>query len=161
MNPLRWSFRALMLLGACVCLALVGFAFYTQLAWGLEPCALCVRQRMAYLALAGVFVVAGLWAPTNAGGRKALGLLTACVAFAGAGVAGYQIWLKFFPPQMPVCKFQFMDLEPSLWQRFSTPTVECGASDWAFLGLSMPVWSLVWFLLLAAVALFAGLRTRR
>ena len=42
-----------------------------------------------------------------------------------------------------------------------TGSGDCGTVDWTFLGLSMPAWSLVWFLLLAAVALFAGLRTRR
>ena len=41
-----------------------------------------------------------------------------------------------------------------------TGTGDCGNVDWRFLGLSMPMWSLVWFLLLAAWALYAGFRAR-
>jgi len=63
MNPLSWSFRPQMLLGGLTCLALVGFAFYTQLYWGLEPCELCIHQRIAYLILAGIFLLAALIAP--------------------------------------------------------------------------------------------------
>ena len=42
-----------------------------------------------------------------------------------------------------------------------TGTGDCGNIDWTFLGLSMPMWSLVWFALLGAWALYAGLRARR
>ena len=37
MNPLRWSFRAQFLAGFLGCVALVGYAIYTQLYQGLEP----------------------------------------------------------------------------------------------------------------------------
>ena len=63
MNPFRWSFRAQMLSGAAVCFALIGFAIYSQLAWGLVPCPLCVFQRIAFAALGLVFLLAGLHAP--------------------------------------------------------------------------------------------------
>ncbi|MGO1893954.1 MAG: disulfide bond formation protein B, partial [Luteimonas sp.] len=41
-----------------------------------------------------------------------------------------------------------------------TGTGDCGTVDWTLLGLSMPAWSLLWFLLLGAWALHAGSRRR-
>ena len=37
---------------------------------------------------------------------------------------------------------------------------ECAKVDWTFLGLSMPWWSLIWFVLLGVWGLHAGLRRR-
>ena len=39
-------------------------------------------------------------------------------------------------------------------------TGECATVDWTFLGLSMPWWSLIWFVLLGLWGLHAGLRRR-
>ena len=41
-----------------------------------------------------------------------------------------------------------------------TGTGDCSAVDWSFLGLSMPAWSLLWFVLLAVWALYAAFRRR-
>jgi len=148
-----------MQLGSAVCLALVGFAFYTQLQWGLEPCELCIHQRIAYLILAGCFLLSALLAPRRARARRSLSVLTALAAISGAWIAGQQIWHKLFPPEMPTCAVSFDFVEnPSLWHQLFTATVECGIGDWVFLGLSMPVWSLIWFLLLAAWSLWVGFK---
>ena len=63
MNPFRWSFRAQFLAGFLGCAALIAYAIYTQLYQGLEPCPLCIFQRIAYAALGLVFLVGGLHAP--------------------------------------------------------------------------------------------------
>ena len=41
-----------------------------------------------------------------------------------------------------------------------TGTGDCGNIDWRFLGLSMPMWSMVWFVGLALWALYAGFKHR-
>jgi len=151
LNPLTWSFRPQMLLGGLICLALVAFAFYTQLQWGLEPCELCIHQRIAYLVLAGTFFLAALISPRARPARRNLSLLPALAALAGAYIAGQQIWHKLFPPAMPT-------ENPTLWHQLFTATVECGIGDWHFLGLSMPAWSLIWFVLLGFWALQSGFR---
>jgi len=166
MNPLRWSFRALMLGGAVACFALIGFAIYSQLQWGLEPCPLCIFQRLAFAALGVVLLVAGIHAPRGRGGRTAYGLLGFAAAAVGIGIAGRHVWLQMYPPGFATCGAPFAFMRetmdtPTLIQKVLTGSGDCGTIDWTFLGLSMPAWSLVWFLLLAAVALFAGLRTRR
>ena len=37
---------------------------------------------------------------------------------------------------------------------------DCSNINWQFLGLSMPMWCLLWFIALAAWALLAGFRRR-
>jgi len=156
MNPSVWPLRIKMLLGGITCLALVGFAFYTQRYWGLEPCELCIHQRIAYLLLAGFFFLTALFPPRA---RRSLSVLTALAAISGAFIAGKQIWHKLFPPTMPTCAVSFDFVEnPNIWQQLFTSTVECGVGDWIFLGLPMPAWSLIWFLLLGTWALWAGFK---
>jgi len=166
MNPLRWSFRSLMLTGAAICVALIGFAIYSQLAWGLEPCPLCIFQRIAFAALGLAFLVAGLHAPRRSGGRTIYGLLAFAAAAVGIGIAGRHVWLQMHPPGFAACGAPFAFMRetmdtPTLIQKVLTGTGDCGTVDWTFLGLSMPAWSLVWFLLLGLLALVGGLRARR
>ena len=166
MNPLRWSFRTLMLGGAVACFALIGFAIYSQLQWGLEPCPLCIFQRLAFAALGLVLLVAGIHAPRGPGGRTIYGLLGFAAAAVGIGIAGRHVWLQMHPPGFATCGAPFAFMRetmdtPTLIQKVLTGSGDCGTVDWTFLGLSMPAWSLVWFLLLAAVALIAGLRAQR
>jgi protein dithiol:quinone oxidoreductase len=164
-NPFRWSFRSQCMAGAAACFALIGFAIYTQLQWGLEPCPLCIFQRIAFAALGVVFLVAGLHAPRRAGGRAAYGVLGFLAAAVGMGIAGRHTWMQLFPPPMPVCGPPLDFLREtmsttSVIRRVLTGTGECGNIDWTFLGLSMPAWSLVWFVLLAAWFTWAAFRRR-
>ena len=41
-----------------------------------------------------------------------------------------------------------------------TGSGECAKVDWHFLGMSMPAWSLLWFVLLALLVLAAAFRRR-
>ncbi|WP_101926017.1 MULTISPECIES: disulfide bond formation protein B [Luteimonas] len=163
MSPARWSFRALFLTSAIVCFALIGFAIYSQLAWGLEPCPLCIFQRLAFAALGVVLLIGGLHAPRGVTGRRVYGLLGFAAAAVGIGIAGRHVWLQMNPPGFASCGAPFgfmretMDT-PTLIKRVLTGSGDCGTVGWSFLGLTMPAWSLVWFALLAIVVLYAGLR---
>lgn len=162
-NPLQWSFRASFLAGAGVCFALVGFAIYSQLQWGLEPCPLCIFQRIAFVALGVVLLVAGLHAPRQRGGRVAYGLAGLLASAVGIGIAGRHVWLQVFPPEFPACGPPLDFLRETLStghliRRVLTGTGDCGLVDWTFLGLSMPAWSLVWFIVLALWIAVTGFR---
>lgn len=166
MNPLRWSFRSRFLIAAAICFALIGFAIYSQLQWGLEPCPLCIFQRIAFAALGLVFLLGGVLAPKGAGGRRVWSWLAFVAAAVGIGIAGRHAWIQLNPPPIPSCGAPFAFLRdtldtPTLIQKVLTGTGDCGTVDWTFLGLSMPMWSLVWFVLLGAWALHTGYRARR
>ena len=154
-NPLRWPFRAQCLAGAATCALLLGFALYTQFQGGLLPCPLCIFQRIAFAALGVVLLAAGLHAPRGTGGRRAWGVLALLPAIAGIGLAWRHVWMQQLPPdQVPMCgpSLDFlMEAMPvtSVIRTVLSGSGECANVDWTFLGLSMPAWSLAWFVLLA------------
>ena len=166
-NPLRWSFRQQCFAGFLACAALIAFALYSQFQLGLLPCPLCIFQRVAFAALGAVFLLAGLAAPAGAGARRAWGVVVLLVAAIGAGIAGRHVWLQNLPAdQVPACG-------PGLdWMMQTMPVVgvlrdvltgsgECANVDWTFLGLSMPAWSLAWFVALGAWGALAAFTRRR
>ena len=164
-NPLRWSFRAQCLAGFAACAALIAFALYSQFHLGLLPGPLCIFQRVAFAALGVVFLLAGLHAPARPGARRAWGALALLAAAVGAAIAARHVWLQHLPPdQVPACgpgldwMMETMPVAGVLREVF-TGSGECANVDWTFLGLSMPGWSLVWFVLLGAWAAIAALAT--
>jgi len=166
MNPLNWSFRRAFGVCAVICAAFLGFAYYSQYQLGLVPCPLCEFQRMAFMAMFAVCLVAALHAP-RAAGRKVYGLLALLVAGVGAAIASRHVWLQHLPAdQVPECgpdlkymleAFPFTDMLKKVF----TGSGECAKVDWTLLGLSMPEWTLGWFIFFALGALYFGFRTYR
>ncbi|HEX7992229.1 MAG TPA: disulfide bond formation protein B [Stenotrophomonas sp.] len=167
MNPLRWSFRAQCLLGLLTCAGLLAFAIYMQIQMGLEPCPLCIYQRIAFAAVGVLFLLGALHGPSSRGGRVGYGVLTFLAAVVGIGIAGRHVYVQLLPKDLgsscgPPLSFLAETMGPfEVFRTVLTGTGDCGNIDWTFLGLSMPMWSLVWFVLLAGWALYAGLRTRK
>lgn len=166
LNPFRWSFRSQCLAGFAACAALIAFAIYSQFAWGLDPCPLCIFQRIAFAALGLVFLVAGLHAPRGATGRAVYGVLGFLSAAVGMAIAGRHVWIQSNPPEIPGCgpPLSFMRETMStsnVIRKVLTGNGDCGTVDWTFLGLSMPAWSLAWFVALGLFFLAAGFVGRR
>lgn len=165
-NTLRASFRSRFLLGFLACAGLIGYALYTQFHDGLLPCPLCIFQRAAFAVLGVVFLVGGLHAPRSAGGRRTYGVLALLASLAGVAVAANHVRLQHLPPdQVPSCGpglDYMLDAMPisGVIRTVMTGSGECANVDWSFLGLSMPAWSLVWFVLLAVWAAAAAFRRR-
>lgn len=160
------GYRQLALLGFLACAGLMAYALYAQHGLGLEPCPLCIFQRVAVIATGLVLLVAALHGPV-AGGRWAYALLASLAAAIGAGVAGRHVWLQSLPAdQVPACgpgldyMMEAFPLAQTLRMVFSG-SGECADVDWTFLGLSMPAWTLLCFLGLLAWALAMPLLARR
>jgi len=166
MNPLRWSFRVSFLLGFLVCAGLIGFALYAQYVLMMDPCPLCILQRVVFIALGVVFLAGGLHAPRGHGRWVYVALLV-LLAAVGAGIAGRHLWIQSLPPdQVPSCGAPLgymLETRAShggligVLAKVLTGSGEC-AKVQPILGLSMPFWSLLWFVLLALWALRAGVR---
>ncbi|MCC4612716.1 MULTISPECIES: disulfide bond formation protein B [Xanthomonas] len=167
MNPFRWGFRAQFLLGFLACAGLLAYAIYVQLHLGLEPCPLCIFQRIAFAALAVFFLLGALHGPRRAGARKVYGVLSFIAAGVGMGIAARHVWVQIRPKDMmsscgPPLSFLSETMGPfEVFRTVLTGTGDCGNIDWRFLGLSMPMWSMVWFVSLALWALYAGFKARR
>ncbi|KAF1709485.1 disulfide bond formation protein B [Pseudoxanthomonas kalamensis DSM 18571] len=166
MNPFRWSFRTQFLLGFLACVGLIGYAIWTQLHDGLQPCNLCILQRLAFAALGLVLLVGGLHAPRGPKARRGYGIAALLVSVVGIWIAARHVWIQSLPADdMVSCGAPLGFLGESVgWleavRQVMTATGSCGTIDWTFLGLTMPGWSLVWFVLLAAWAIYAAWKPR-
>ena len=157
--------RLLNFLALLGCIAAMAGALYLQHVDGLEPCPLCIFQRVGVMAAALVLLVASLHGPKRIGVRL-YGLLTALAAIGGGAVAIRHIWLQSLPAdEVPACGpglEYMMDVFPmqNVIQQVLAGSGECAEMDWAFMGLSLPAWSLVvfsGFLLLALIQIFRPL----
>ena len=88
--------RLLNFLALLGCIAAMAGALYLQHVDGLEPCPLCIFQRVGVMAAALVLLVASLHGPKRIGVRL-YGLLTALAAIGGGAVAIRHIWLQSLP----------------------------------------------------------------
>jgi disulfide bond formation protein DsbB len=150
-------------IGFAVCAALIAYALYSQFRLGLDPCPLCIFQRVG-IALTGVlFLLAALQNPRGAG-RTVYGVLISVAALATAAVAARHVYVQHLPPgSLPSCGAplgMLIKFTPMLQliKKVLTGSGECGEVNWSFLGLAMPAWVLLWSLALAALALRANLR---
>lgn len=161
------SFRAMFLAVLASCLGVLGFGLYLQHGLHLEPCPLCILQRIAFICIGLTALLAYLFNPGIVG-RMFFGLLTALFSAAGAGVAARNIWLQHLPPdQVPECGPGLGYLIDAFPLAKALPMVlkgsgECAEVAWTMLGLSIPAWALGWFLVffMAGVAAMF-LRERR
>jgi disulfide bond formation protein DsbB len=165
--PFAWSFRAQYLTGFILCVALLAYALYVQYGMLMLPCPLCVLQRIAFAALGLAFLVGGLHAPNGRAGRAAYGLLALVPAAVGAGIAGRHVLLQSLPAsEVPLCTNMGLDfmLEAMGPMKALSSVLsgsgECAKIDWTFLGISMPGWTLAWFVGLGLGALWAATHRR-
>jgi disulfide bond formation protein DsbB len=149
--------RAGYLLGFIASFGLVAFALYIQQKHSLEPCPLCISQRIAYMALGAIFLLAALHNPGQLG-RRIYGFLQFAAAATGAGIAARHIWIQANPDKVMVeCGvgfdylFESFPMQKALQLVFKG-TGECSSIDWTWLGMTIPQLSLVAF---AAFAVFA------
>ena len=155
---LKIKARIWFLLGALACLSLLSMGAYFQLGLGLEPCPLCISQRLAILLTGIIFLIAGLHNPGPVG-IKRYGLLGTLSALFGASISTRHVWLQHLPPeQVPECSpgISFMLQNFPLFDTVKlmlNGTGDCAKIDWTLLGFSMPAWTLVAFLSLATLSL--------
>ena len=142
--------RRLFALGAVLCAALIGAAIYLQHVVHLEPCPLCIVQRVLVMLLALVMVAAALHNPKGSG-RRVYAALVLLVALSGAAVAGRHVYLQNLPPdQVPECgpgMEYILDAFPigQALVLIFRGSGECAEVQWTWLGLTIPDWTLVAF----------------
>ncbi len=138
------------LLPAVACFALLGYALYVQYVMYLDPCPLCILQRVVFIAIGVLFVVAAV-KPVKGWGRTLLGLLVVLWCGMGLYLSGLHVWLQSLPPEeVPACgPGLYLVLEQSPFFEVLSNVLkgsgECAESVWDFWGLSMPAWTLIWY----------------
>ena len=144
------------LIGFVACFALVGLALWIQTRYSLEPCPLCISQRIVFMALGVAFLLAAIVNKLP----KIFAAIQVLTALGGAGVAIRHWWIQAHRESMVAdCgvgfdyMFENFPLEKALKLVFRG-TGDCAAIDWTFLGLTIPQMSLLAFVGFAAYAIY-------
>ena len=155
--------RQLNLAGFIACAGLMGYALFAQYQLLLEPCPLCVFQRLSVIGMGVFFLVSGIHDSSGRGSRIYAALI-GLISAAGAVVAGRHVWLQHLPPdEVPTCGpgFNYIIDSFPLGEALSMifrGSGECADVDWIFFGLSMPAWTLIWIVGLGGFGIWTNLR---
>ncbi len=163
----RWPQRSLHAAIALASAAALAVGYGLEWTLGLEPCPLCMSQRLMFFGIAA----AALAAAALASPRWRLAATSACIAFAlfGAAIALRQLWLQSLPAdQVPACGptlAYMIDVLPlsTLLEAMLLGDGNCAEVSWRMLGISIPGWALVGFtgLGLASAGLWGNAWLRR
>jgi disulfide bond formation protein DsbB len=141
----------------------LGFAYVAEVAYGIEPCELCLWQRVPY-AVAGLLAVAALLAPSR---RWRVSALAACgAAFAaGMGIALYHVGVEQHWWASAACAAG-SDKVPATVEALramltAPPPKPCDALDWTLFGVSMATYNVAASAALAAGAFWAAEKIRK
>ena len=154
-----FSGRSGYLLGFIGCFGLVAVALIIQTQYHLEPCPLCISQRILFMSLGLLFLLAAFIKP-NTILKKIFTILQVLTALGGSGVAIRHWWLQAHRESIIAdCgvwfdyMFDNFPLKKALTLVFRG-TGDCAAIDWTFAGLSIPQLSLIAFISFAGYALY-------
>lgn len=156
--------RALNALQAFTGILLIFVAvFYFQNHLELEPCYLCITQRVFVIAIALVCALA-VWHNPGQRGQKIYASISTILAVIGSYFSLKQLWLQGLPEdQVPACGipvdylFDAFSLSEAL-SLLLKGDGNCAEVQWQLLGLSMPGWVLVAFVGYALLGIFQFIR---
>ena len=157
------SSRTLFLLAFVGCLLIMAGALYLEHVVGLQPCPLCVVQRVCVMLFGLLCLLAAVHGPGMLGQRLYAGLLM-LITLTGAGTAARQVWLQSVPAdQLPSCippLDYLMDTLPfqDIVQVVLHGSADCAEVSWTLFTLSVAEWSLLAFVGMLVFALLQMFR---
>jgi disulfide bond formation protein DsbB len=136
--------------------AALGTAYAAEFGFGLEPCPLCLYQRVPYWIAAAL----GLAALATPAGRLRTTMIAAAglVFLAGAGIAFYHVGVERHWWASAVCGTEIetgLSVEQLAERLMATPPQSCDQINWSLFGISMATYNAA-FSLVLAVGTFAG-----
>lgn len=158
LEKLKFNSRIWFFLGFLGCVFLLSMGAYFQFVQGLDPCPLCISQRIAILLTGLVFLGAAIHNPGQTG-TKVYAIAGTVMALCGAAISTRHVWIQHLPAdKVPECGpgleyvMQNFPLSETVKLMLSG-TGDCAKVDWTMLGFSMPAWTLLAFLMLATLSL--------
>ena len=160
----KLSTRTHSFIGFFGCNLLMAYALYAEHFLGLEPCPMCIFQRVSVILLGLVFLIGTL--PLNSRlSRLFISSLVFITSLPGILVASRHVWLQNLPQEkVPGCGpgLDFMMENFPLAEVFEmvfSGSGECANIDWSFIGLSMPAWVIISLTILAIYGVWSNLRS--
>lgn len=146
-------------LGFLACFGIVAMALVIQTQNNLEPCPLCISQRIVFMCLGVLFLLSG-WGPAQHWFKKLLTLVQVLTALGGVGVAIRHWWLQAHREYVIAdcgVGFDYMFENFPLQKAFTLifrGTGDCAAIDWTLFGLSLPQLALICYVFFAFYAVY-------
>ena len=157
------SIRTLNLCLFLVATSMILVALYMQHQMDLNPCYLCIVQRV-FVILTGLIALLAFAHNPASKGQKRYAAATSLSALAGAGFSIRQLWLQGLPEEkVPACGppadylFDALPIAEALPMLLSGDG-NCAEVQWTFLSLSIPAWTLVAFVAMALLGSYQLLR---
>lgn len=157
--------KTLYLLIFLACVGLLASAYYFEYVLYLDPCPLCMMQRIAVL-LVGLVGLSGFLLSGTLMKQMIHGVLMILASGFGMAVAGRHIWIQNLPEdEVPTCgpSLEYM-VDTLPWAEVLTIMLRgngnCADTQWSFLGLSMPEWVMVWFAGFALAGVYALIQAK-
>ena len=151
------------ILGAVACFATVALALLIQTKYNLEPCPLCITQRMFFMGLGVLFLIGAFVKPASLL-QKIFTFLQVVTALGGAGWAIRHWYLQANKESMVAdcgVGFDYMFENFPLKKMFTLifkGTGDCATIDWTFLGLTLPQLALITFIAFGVYAVWLGFK---
>jgi protein dithiol:quinone oxidoreductase len=142
------------------CAGMIAFGiFYLQGELGLDPCPMCILSRYVFILLGLLSLVAAIHGPRGAM-LKVYGAVGTLLAIAGMGISIRHSYVQHFPPKIETCGSDLDFLVSNLPLSQALPKIfqgtgSCSLVDWSFLGLSIPEWALVWYVIFGVLIAWA------
>jgi disulfide bond formation protein DsbB len=151
--------KGLYTLGALTCLFLIVFAYYFEYALELEPCPLCIMQRVAVFMVGLGCIIGALTSNIRFRTHIVIAIWIFSSSIFGIWLADHHRWLQGLPADLvPSCgpsldymikSFPLSDIIRLLLRGNGS----CAKVSWSFLSLSMPVWVEIFFILFSLASL--------
>ena len=149
-----------------VCVATIAIALYMEHVMLLQPCGLCITQRVFVIFCGFVCLASAIHNP-GAQGQKLYAFGAASMCVFGSYFSGRQIWLQHLQEdQVPACgpglsyiyeNFPFMETLSFLLKGDGN----CAEVKYRFLGiLSIPEMAMVAFVILFSICMFIAFRAQ-
>ena len=152
---------------AIIAAATLAGAWFFQLVLDIRPCPLCLEQRYAYYLAVPLGLLVAFAASRDAPRPVLLAglVILMLAALANAWLGGYHAGVEWKFWQGPTdCSGPVVDLGSAgtLLQRLDTvKVIRCDEVQWRFLGLSLAGYNVLISLLMAAIAAWGFVSTRR
>ena len=162
-----FSYRSLAFLGLAICVSAMLFAvLYLERTLYLDPCPLCILDRVVIMALGAVFLLAFLHGPRTVF-TKIYGFVCIVLSSIGIALASRHIWLQNLPKdQVPECGpdlYFMLDTLPlfETLKKTLTGSGSCADVSWTFADLTIPEQTLILFVILLILSVIQTIRPRK
>jgi len=147
------------------CVGMMATALFMEHMLKLEPCSLCIFQRLMVISTGFIALIAAIHGPETLGIKIYGGLMTASAA-TGAGLAGRQLYLQALPAdEVPACGASLdylLDVFPlgEVLSMVLSGDGACAEVAWSLFGLSIPGWLIIAFFGLMAIGFWQIFRPK-